>query len=134
MFGAPIGREARQLTAVGTTGSGGSGITFAQPTTRTYRLGDPLWEVSTVGNSIVEQSGSRRMDASADYHAIKLVVPGVGGRSVEFGLRKAINVTSPTEFTGVDGGDSPIAPRYQFQSRIDETALTTSPWYINRPA
>jgi len=129
-FGYPGEQEVRQLTFVGTTGAGGTGLSFTEPTQLAHRSGDIALEQSNAGSSIVEStSGSSRRLASTVYHAWELRVQGLDGREIRFGLRDAI-MTENAEFEAADDGT--LAPRLTLQARWDPASITTSPWYIEK--
>lgn len=128
LIGAPGERETRELTAVGTAGAGGTGITWAQGTTVRHRFGDSVVEVLADGTTRITSTADRRID-EGDYHDFELIVPGLAGRQVRFGLRDAI-MTTNAEFTAAD--DAAMGPRLTLESRWDPAAPGVAPWYIDR--
>lgn len=131
-FGWPGEYEVRRLTFVGTTGAGGTGVSFAVPTSRGHRSGDPTVEQTNEGSTLITSGAglARRIPSSA-YHKVELRVPGLDGREARFRLTKAIMNDNP-EFEATDDATAPLAPRIIFQARWDPAASTTSPWAIEK--
>lgn len=129
-FGYPGEQEVRRVTFVGTTGAGGTGISFTEPTALAHRSGDFILEQTNAGSSLVASSSgtSRRLPSTA-YHDWELRVSGLDGREIRFGLSDAI-MTENAEFEAADDGT--LAPRLTLQARWDPAAITTSPWYIEK--
>lgn len=131
-FGYPSEQEVRRLTFVGTAGAGGTGVSFAVPTSRSHRSGDTTLEQTNEGSTLITSgAGLARRIPSAAYHKIQLRVPGLDGREARFTVKDAIMTDNP-EFEASDASDSPMAPRLTFQARWDPAASTVSPWSIEK--
>ena len=129
-FGYPGEQEVRRLTFVGTTGVGGTGVSFTEPTGLAHRSGDMILEQTTSGSSTVAStSGTSRRLPSTAYHDWELRVSGLDGREIRFGLGDAI-MTENAEFEAADDGT--LAPRLTLQARWDPASIGTSPWYIEK--
>jgi hypothetical protein len=129
-FGYPGEQEVRKVTFVGTTGVGGTGVSFNEPTALAHRAGDFILEQTNAGSSIVAStSGTSRRLPSTAYHDWELRVSGLDGREIRFGLSDAI-MTENAEFEAADDGT--LAPRLTLQARWDPASITTSPWYIEK--
>ena len=125
--------EVRELTFVGTTGAGGTGVSFVFPTQQRHRSGDNAFELSDEGSTIVKSNAGnvRRIPDSA-YHLAELRVPGLGGREIRYRLHDAI-VVDNFEVSPSDDPTKPSAPRLTFQARWNEAdGATVSPWEIER--
>lgn len=129
-FGYPGSQEVRRLTFVGTTGAGGTGVSFNEPTLIDHRSGDYFLEQTNAGSSTVASNSgvSRRLPSTA-YHDWELRVNGLDGREVRFSLSDAI-MTENAEFEAADDGT--LAPRLTLQARWDPAAPTVSPWSIQK--
>lgn len=127
-FGRAGEREVRKLTFVGTTGSGGTGISFAQPTTMAHRINDEAFEVSTEGVTRFTSTTERRLPTSA-YHDFELRVPGLNGRYISFQLDDAV-MLGDVSFEA--GDDATMAPRVTLRASWDPASPTTPPWRIDR--
>lgn len=132
-FGESAEYEVRELTFVGTTGAGGTGVSFDFPTTKRHRSGDNAFEQSTSGGSTVKSNaGNVRRLPSSSYHDIELRIPGLEGREIRYRLFDAI-VVDNFEVSPSDDPTKPMAPRLTFQARWDEAnGATVSPWEIER--
>jgi hypothetical protein len=129
-FGYPNEAEVRELTFVGTTGAGGTGVSFTMPLAFGHRSGDAvIVQVDAGGSTFASNSGVTRRLPSSVYHKWELVVPGLDGRSIRFRLSDAIMIDSAS-FEAKDDGT--LAPRLKLQSRWDPAAPTVSPWMITR--
>jgi hypothetical protein len=130
-FGYPGSEEDRLLTFVGTTGAGGTGISFVTPTVLAHRLGDYVAQLAgSPQSSITSPAGiSRRIPLSA-YHKWELRVPALGGGNYSFFVYNGIS-TDTAVYDGKDAGL--MAPRMKVMSRWDGAAPTTSPWAIRLP-
>ena len=131
-FGYPGEQEVRKLTFVGTTGSGGTGVSFDVPTSRSHLSGQTTLEQTNEGGTTITSGAglSRRIPSSA-YHKVELRVPGLDGREARFRLLQSIATDNP-EFEASDDPESPLAPRITWQARWDPAASTTSPWEIEK--
>ena len=129
-FGYSGEQEVRRLTFVGTTGAGGTGVSFNEPTMIAHRSGDPTMEQTNAGSSTVQSNSgvSRRLPSTA-YHDWELRVAGLDGREARFSLNDAI-MTDNAEFEAADDGT--LAPRLTLQARWDPAAPTVSPWSIQK--
>ena len=129
-FGWGADWEVRKVTFVGTTGAGGTGIGFTEPTQAVHRSGDILLEQTNEGSSLVESTaGSSRRIPSTAYHKWELRVPGLNGREIRFTIKKGI-MTENAEYEAAD--DGALAPRLTIQARWDPASITTSPWSITK--
>jgi hypothetical protein len=129
-FGYPGQQEVRQLTFVGTAGSGGTGVSFDFATTSPHLSGQTVLEQNSAGSTVVKSGAgvARRIPSSA-YHKWELVVPGLDGRERRFRLLSAIMTENP-EYEASDSPDSPLAPRLTLQARWNPADGTASPWEI----
>jgi hypothetical protein len=127
-FGWGADWEVRKVTFVGTTGAGGTGVSFNEPTQFVHRSGDILLEQTNEGSSLITSTAgvSRRLPSTA-YHKWELRVPGLNGREVRFTITKGI-MTENAEYEAAD--DGALAPRLTIQARWDPASITTSPWSI----
>lgn len=132
-FGESAEYEVRKLTFVGTTGAGGTGVSFDFPTAKRHRSGDNAFEQSTSGGSTIKSNvGNVRRLPSSSYHEYELRVPGLDGREIRYRLHDAI-VVDNFEVSPSDDPTKPMAPRLTFQARWDEAdGATVSPWEIER--
>ncbi len=132
-FGSSAEAEVRQLTFVGTTGAGGTGVSFDFPTSYRHRSGDAAFELTDSGGSTISSNaGTTRRIPDSAYHEIELRVPGKTGREVRYRLHNAI-VVDNFEVTASDDPTKPQAPRLTLQARWDETdGATGSPWEIEK--
>lgn len=129
-FGYYKEQEVRQVTSVGSTGAGGTGLGFSVPTVWQHRSGEFILPQTNDGSSSFgSNSGvTRRLPPSA-YHNIVLQVPGLSGRVIKFIVNNAIAIDNP-QYDLADSKE--LQPRLKFQARWDPAAATTSPWFINR--
>lgn len=132
-FGESAEYEVRKLTFVGTTGAGGTGVSFDFPTAKRHRSGDNAFEQTTSGGSTVKSNvGNVRRIPSSSYHDYELRVPGLDGREIRYRLSDAI-VVDNFEVSPSDDPTKPMAPRLTFQARWNEAdGATVSPWEIER--
>lgn len=132
-FGESAEYEVRQLTFVGTTGAGGTGVSFAFPTAKRHRSGDNAFEQTTSGGSTISSNvGNVRRIPTSAYHEIELRVPGLNGRELRYRLHDAI-VVDNFEVSPSDDPTKPSAPRLTFQARWNEDdGATGSPWEMER--
>lgn len=129
-FGYPGEQEVRRLTFVGTTGSGGTGVSFDVPTARAHLSGQTTLEQTNEGaTTITSGAGTTRRLPSTAYHDVELRVPGLDGREARFRLSDAIAIDNP-EYEASDDPEAPLAPRITWQCRWDPAASTVSPWSI----
>jgi len=129
-FGYSGEQEVRRLTFVGTTGAGGTGLSFNEPTNTNHRSGDPLLEQTNLGSSTVSSnSGTSRRLPSTAYHNYELRIPGLDGREIRLSLKNAI-MKDNAEFEAAD--DGALAPRLKLEARWDPASIATSPWTIEK--
>lgn len=125
-FGA--GTAVRQLTRVGTAGSGGTGVDVSDPLSAAYANGAAITQfVSDGGTQYTSNAQVARRVPTTANHTYEIRVPGLNGRRWVFGVRNALPV-QPAEWTLADAAAA--VPRMRVQARLDPAALTTSPWYI----
>lgn len=120
--------ENRQVTRVGTTGSGGTGIDVEYPFLLAHASGVAWLEINGGGGTNVTPSTQRRLPSSA-YHDFRLDVPGLDGRVIRYFIYDGI-VTSNAEFTASD--DAAAAPRFTISSRIDASNVNRGGWAIRK--
>ena len=131
-FGYPGEQEVRRLSFVGTTGAGGTGVSFEVPASRTHIAGQTVLEQTNEGSTTIKSGAglARRLPTSA-YHNVELRVPGLDGREARFRLSDAIATDNP-EYEASDDPEAPLAPRITWQCRWDPAASTVSPWEIEK--
>lgn len=129
-FGYPGQYEVRQLTFVGTSGSGGTGVGFAFAAAKFHPSGEVAFEQTSIGSTTVSSGAglSRRIPTDA-YHKWELVVLGLDGRERRFRLLSALMTDNP-EYEATDDPTAPLAPRLTLQARWDPADGTASPWEI----
>lgn len=96
--------ETRELTAVGTAGAGGTGITFAVPLTRDHSLDEWAVKVTAAGGTTIRPAVGR-IDSSA-YKDLVLVDVGADGRTLTVTLENAISAESQS----LEFDDDPTKP------------------------
>jgi len=96
--------ETRTLTAVGTAGAGGTGITFALPLTRDHALDEWVIEVTALGGTTVRPVIGRI--GAAAYQDLVLTDVGADGRTLVVTLENAVSAESQS----LEFGDDPATP------------------------
>jgi hypothetical protein len=96
--------ETRTLTAVGTTGPAGTGVTFAIPLTRDHALDEWVVKVTALGGTTVRPVVGR-VDSSA-YKDLVLTDVGADGRTLIVTLENAMSAESQS----LEFGDDPANP------------------------
>lgn len=122
--------QIRQLTRVGTAGSGGTGVDISDPLSAAVANGAAVTQYTGDGGTQYASGSlsSRRLPTTA-YHTVEARLAGLNGLRYVFGLRNAITMEN-AEFTLGDA--ALMAPRARFESSIDPAAMTTSDWYLTR--
>ncbi|MFZ0324728.1 MAG: hypothetical protein WAN48_11425 [Actinomycetes bacterium] len=117
--------EIRQLTAVGTAGVGGTGLTFLVPLTRDHSLDEWCIEVTTAGGSTISWTPGRI--GTADYKSLVLTGVGLDGRQMVVTLLNAMSA-EPQELEFSDSNVSGLAVK--FSGYYDPTTPTVAPFTI----
>lgn len=122
--------QIRQVTRVGTAGAGGTGIDIGDPLSANVASGAAATQYAGDG-ATTYSSGvmSNRRLGSGSYNTVEARLWGLAGLRYVFGLLQAVNL-GPAEFALQDAAE--MAPKVKFESRVDPSALTTSPWYIRQ--
>lgn len=108
--------ETRALTAVGTAGAGGTGITFAIPLTRDHSLDEWVVEVTALGGTTIRPAIGR-IPTSA-YQDLVLVDVGADGRTLTVTLENAMSAESQSlEFN--DDPANPLGLSLKFTGNYD---------------
>jgi len=116
--------ETRQLTAVGTTGPGGTGISFDIPLTRDHALGEWVIEVTALGGTTVRPVIGRLGDAA--YQDLVLTDVGADGRTLVVTLENATSAESQSlEFD--DDPANPLGLTLKFTGHYAEATPTQVP-------
>lgn len=122
--------EKRQITRVGTLGSGGTGIDIDFPLMAAHASGDAVVEIDGVGGTVIEGGPDRRLPSTA-YHDWRLDVPGIDGRMTRFFIFGAI-ASDNAEFEAAD--DDAMHPRMVLAGRRDPSTPQDSAWQIRKEA
>lgn len=96
--------ETRVLTAVGTAGAAGTGITFAIPLTRDHALGEWAVEVTALGGTTIRPAVGRV--GSSAYQDLVLTDIGADGRTLIVTLENAMSAESQS----MEFSDDPTQP------------------------
>jgi hypothetical protein len=125
------GTQVRQVTRVGTLGSGGTGIDVSDPLSVALNSGATVTQFT--GDAGTQYSSgtliSRRL-ASTAFHTVEARVSGINGLRYVFGLRGAV---SDNSFEAEMGDETLFAPKNKFVSGpAAATYQTLSHWYITR--
>lgn len=121
--------EYRQLTAVGTAGGAGTGLTFRDPLIREHASGVAVVESVGDGRTTITAPTVRRQPTSA-YYDWSLVAP----TGDKYGELRLLNAISQTESAEITFGDETLAGiRVTIASRYDGSASTTSPYQLVVP-
>jgi hypothetical protein len=96
--------ETRTLTAVGTTGAAGTGLSFTLPLTRDHALGEWVIEVAALGGTTIRPVIGRI--GSAAYQDLVLTDIGADGRTLVVTLENAVSAESQS----LEFGDDPANP------------------------
>jgi hypothetical protein len=117
--------ETRQLTAVGTVGAGGTGITFGVPLTRDHGLDEWCVEVTALGGTKITWSPGRI--ASASYQDLVLTGVGLDGRQMVVTLNNAMSA----ENQELDFSDSAVSGlKVKFTAHYDPSTPDTAPFSV----
>lgn len=119
-------QEIRQVTRVGTVGSGGTGIDVSFPFVFDHPDTDSFEEVDGSGASSISGGPARRIPSAA-YHTIRLDIPGIDGRMTRFFVYNALALGDKV-FTA--GDDKNLAPRVTFTGTRSGATPQTSAWEI----
>jgi hypothetical protein len=117
--------ETRQLTAVGTTGPAGTGLTFAVPLTRDHAVDEWVIEVTTSGSTTITWAPGRI--GSAAYDDLILIGEGLDGRQLTFTLNNAMSAESQ-ELEFSDNAVSGL--KVKFTGYYDPATPQTAPFSI----
>lgn len=96
--------ETRQITAVGTTGPTGTGLTFAIPLSRDHGLDEWVIEVTALGSTMIRPVVGRIETAA--YKNLVLTDVGADGRQLVVTLENALSAESQS----MEFGDDPANP------------------------
>ncbi len=119
--------ESRTLTAVGTIGPSGTGISFAIPLTRDHGLDEWVVKVAALGGTTIRPVIGRI--ASAAYQDLVLTDVGADGRTMILTLENAVSAESQS----LDFNDDPATPlglALKFTGHYAEATPTTVPLTI----
>lgn len=117
--------ETRQLTAVGTSGAGGTGLTFLIPLTRDHSLDEWCIEVTSLGGSTISWTPGRI--GSSAYQSLVLTGVGLDGRQMVVTLLNAMSA-EPQELEFSDSNVSGLAVK--FSGFYDPATPTVAPFTI----
>lgn len=109
--------ETRQLTAVGTTGPAGTGLTFAIPLTRDHGLDEWVIEVTALGGVTIRPALGRI--ASAAYQDLVLTDIGADGATLIVTLENAMSAESQ-ELSFDDDPANPLGLTLKFTGHYHE--------------
>lgn len=121
-------REIREVTRVGTTGSGGTGIDVAYPFVFDHPDTDTYEEVDGSGALVIESGPVRRIP-STSYRDWRLDVPGLDGRMTRFLVLDALALGDKVFEAG---DDTDMKPRLTITGTRDGATPTTGAWQIIR--
>jgi hypothetical protein len=123
--------ETRVLTAVGTTGAAGTGITFAIPLTRDHALGEWVVEVTALGGTTIRPAIGRI--PSSAYQDLVLTDVGADGRTLIVTLENAMSAESQSmEFS--DDPTQPLGLVLKFTGYYDSATPRQVPLTIEMSA
>jgi hypothetical protein len=117
--------EIRQLSAVGTTGPSGTGLTFLVPLTRDHGLDEWVIEVTTLGGTTITWDPGRI--ASGSYQTLILTGIGLDGRQMIVTLFNAMSAESQE----LEFGDAAVSGlKVKFAGYYDPSTPNTAPFNI----
>ncbi len=117
--------ETRELTAVGTAGVGGTGVTFAIPLTRDHALDEWVVEVTSLGSTTITWTAGRI--PSASYQDLILTGVGLDGRQLIVSIFDALSAESQE----LEFSDSSVSGlKVKFTGHYDPTTPTVAPFSI----
>lgn len=119
--------ETRQLTAVGTTGPAGTGLTFAIPLTRDHALDEWVIEVEALGGTTIRPAIGRI--ASAAYQTLVLTDIGADGATLIVTLENAMSAETQ-ELSFDDDPANPLGLTLKFTGHYHESTPTQVPLTI----
>lgn len=109
--------ETRELTAVGTAGAGGTGVTFAVPLTRDHAADEWAIEVTALGGTTIRPVVGRI--PSSAYQDLVLTDVGADGKTLIVTLENALSSESQSlEFN--DDPANPLGLALKFTAHYDE--------------
>ena len=108
--------ETREITAVGTAGAGGTGVTFSVPLTRDHALDEWVVKVAALGGVTIRPVVGR-IPTSA-YQDLVLTDIGADGRTLIVTLENALSAESQ-EITFDDDPAQPIGLSLKFTAHYD---------------
>ncbi len=119
--------ETRELTAVGTTGPAGTGITFGIPLTRDHAVDEWVIEVTTIGGTtIVWDLG---MVGPAAYQDLVLTDIGADGTTLELTIFDALSAESQS-LSFDDDPKNPLGLALKFTGFYDPATPRRAPFQI----
>jgi hypothetical protein len=119
--------ETRQVTAVGTAGPAGTGLTFAIPLTRDHAVDEWVIEVTALGGTTIRPVIGRI--ASAAYQDLVLTDIGADGATMIVTLENAMSA-EPQELSFDDDPANPLGLTLKFTGHYHETTPTVVPLTI----
>ena len=119
--------ETRALTAVGTAGVGGTGVTFAIPLTRDHGLDEWVIEVTALGGTTIRPVIGRI--GSAAYQDLVLTDIGADGATLIVTLENAMSAESQ-ELNFDDDPANPLGLTLKFTGHYHESTPTQVPLTI----
>jgi len=119
--------ETRQLSAVGTTGPSGTGLTFTLPLTRDHGLDEWVIEVTALGGTTIRPVIGRI--ASSAYQNLVLTDMGADGATLIVTLENAMSAESQ-ELSFDDDPANPLGLTLKFTGHYHETTPTQVPLTI----
>jgi hypothetical protein len=81
--------ETRQLTAVGTAGAGGTGVTFLAPLLRDHDAGD--WAIAVTGAGKTTITWTPGRVPSSSYKNVVMIAEGLDGRTYKVTIQNALS-------------------------------------------
>lgn len=119
--------ETRKLTAVGTAGVAGTGLTFAIPLTRDHALDEWVIEVTALGGTTIRPVIGRI--ASAAYQDLVLTDVGADGATMIVTLENAMSAETQ-ELSFDDDPANPLGLTLKFTGHYHENTPTQVPLTI----
>lgn len=96
--------ETRTLTAVGTIGPAGTGLTFAVPLTRDHGLDEWVIKVAATGSTVIRPTIG--LIADSEYKSLVLTDIGADGRQLVLTIENALSAESQS----IEFNDDPTQP------------------------
>jgi len=117
--------EIRAITVVGTSGSGGTGLTLAAALTMAHDTGDAILQVVDAGTTLLTWTPGRV--PSAAYHDVVAIGPGLDGRLMTVTIFDALS-TEPIEMDLDDEAMSGLS--LSLIGQYDPATPTVAPFSI----